>query len=143
VTRGPISDPVTMDDCMITFDTPTASLRQATYGSRQTAPTPFGAVHSTLLHVSTAPIPLRQSHCHTVCHTVTLAGLCSPCTAPSHDFFHEICTSYLSSSSFSQNSGPFWGWTIQQNLNEECSKIWLNALAIAWFQAERMSLVQS
>ncbi len=35
VTRGPISDPVTMDDCMITFDTPTASLRQATYGFRQ------------------------------------------------------------------------------------------------------------
>ncbi len=27
--------PVTMDDCMITFDTPTASLRQATYGFRQ------------------------------------------------------------------------------------------------------------
>ncbi len=36
VTRGPISDPVTMDDydCTITFDTPTASLLQATYGFR-------------------------------------------------------------------------------------------------------------
>ncbi len=32
MTSRPISDPVTMDDCMITFDTPTASLRQATYG---------------------------------------------------------------------------------------------------------------
>jgi hypothetical protein len=35
VTSRPISDPVTMDDCMFTFDTPTASLRQATYGFRQ------------------------------------------------------------------------------------------------------------
>ncbi len=34
-TSGPISDTVTMDDFMITFDTPTASLRQATYGFRQ------------------------------------------------------------------------------------------------------------
>ncbi len=35
VTNRPISYPVTMDDCMITFDTPTASLRQASYGFRQ------------------------------------------------------------------------------------------------------------
>ncbi len=35
MTSVPISDPVTMDDCMITSDTPNASLRQATYGFRQ------------------------------------------------------------------------------------------------------------
>jgi hypothetical protein len=35
VNSGPISYPVTMDDCMITFDTPNASLRQAMYGFRQ------------------------------------------------------------------------------------------------------------
>ena len=35
MTSGPISDPVTMDDCIVTFDTPNASLRQATYGFRQ------------------------------------------------------------------------------------------------------------
>ncbi len=38
LTSGPISDPVTIDDCMITFDTPTGSLRQATYGFRQLRP---------------------------------------------------------------------------------------------------------
>jgi hypothetical protein len=38
VTSGPISDPVTMEDCTITSDTPNASLRQAMYGFRQGIP---------------------------------------------------------------------------------------------------------
>ncbi len=49
MTSAPISDPVAMDDCMITSDTPNAPLRQAMYGFDQ------------VMSLDTTPV-LRTNH---------------------------------------------------------------------------------